>query len=197
MKKAFLFDQIKVKRRKNILWIILLFCILLGMITSTILCPINDYNPLSKLTKLFPPFILAIVLYLWQLGRYYFLVYNKYHKTTFSIHPKRQRFDNPDKYELITFKNRILFRKQNDPKDEGEIVLDLINLKYGRGFHSMNNDGNDSINDYSYEDRFGFSQFIVTKNKIFVESPYIKPETDNFPNGKILYQVFIWIREDK
>ena len=112
--------------------------------------------------------------------------------------------------DLITYKNRILYRTQNDPFYEGEIVLDLINLKYGKGIHYYNDppfnnkknknmdtqeekDNQNSNCDIS--DQFGFAQFILTKDKICVEHPYIKPDENKPPYGEIRYQASIWERE--
>lgn len=196
MKEDSLFNQIESKKKRNFIWLVVLLAALIVMILLTIVCPTNENIGLTKMPRLFPPFILAIILYLWQEARYYFIIYKNFNGSIFSAHPKRQRITNPEKYELITYKNRILYRKHNDHKDEGEIVLDLINLKYGKGFHIMNTDDDDPV-DYSYTDRFGFSQFIISRNKIYVENPYIKPDKKNIPYGEILYQVFVWIKEDK
>ena len=178
-----MFEQVKAKKCKYKLFIFFQILVTLIMILAILFCEFDENKPWTNFPKILPPFILASIIYLWQQGRYYFLVTRKYNGTVFNEHPKRKRVQNPSKKELITFKNRILYRNQNEPLYEGEIVLDLINLRYGKGFHynnispiedEMNNnmdakEAKDIQNiDYAKSDQFGFSQFIVTKDKIFV-----------------------------
>ncbi|PCJ79226.1 MAG: hypothetical protein COA57_15795 [Flavobacteriales bacterium] len=193
-----MFEQVKAKKYRYMLWIFFQIVSTLLMISAILFCKVDENNPWTNFLKIFPPLILASGIYLWQQGRYYFFVFRKYNGTVFCDHPKRKRVPNPEKKELITFKNRILYRNRNKPSDEGEIVLDLINLRYGKGFHNIypfDDKKNENINtqeseniqnaDYANSDQFGFSQFIVTKDKIFVEHPYIKPKENNLHYGEI------------
>ncbi len=180
------------------------------MMLSLMFCYDDDENYWAGIISIFPSIIIGISIYLGQEMRYYFLVSKKFNNTTFSVHPKRQRIKNPKKHEIITYKNRIIYKVKTDPSDEGEIVLNIINLKYGDGFHNrsdlenisenINNEMPESIEgkkvNYSAEDQFGFYYAIATKKKIFVEHPYIKPDEKRPPYGTKLYQASIWIRDE-
>ncbi len=207
MKKT-MFEQVKTKKCKYKLLIFFLIVITLFMISAILFFKVNENNPWTNLPKIFPPLILASGIYLWQQVRYYFSVFKKYNGTVFNVHPKRKRIQKPEKVELITFKNRIIYRQKNKPLYEGEITLDIINLRYGKGFHNNTFTSGEKINenmdtqeskkdqnDYAKSDQFGFSQFIVSKDKIFVEHPYIRPKENHPPYGEILYQASIWLKE--
>lgn len=207
--KRTLFEQVKAEKCIYKLWIFFHIVSILLMILAILFCKVDENNPWTNFPKIFPPLILASSIYLLQQARYYFFVFRKYNGTVFCDHPKRKRVQDPEKKELITFKNRILYRNKNEQSYEGEIILDLINLRYGKGFHNYsfsdkkneNMDTQESENiqnaDYAKTDQFGFSQFIVTKDKIFVEHPYIKPKENNSHYGKILYQASIWVKESQ
>jgi hypothetical protein len=211
MKKT-MFEQVRAKKCRFQLWIFFLIVFTLLMISAILFCEVDEKNPWTNIPKMFPPLILASGIYLWQQLRYYFFVFRKFNGTIFCVHSKRYRHKNPEKQELITFKNRILYRMKNKPSYEGEIVLDLINLKYGKGFHNnnafpiddymnknMDTQDVDNIqnNYYAKDDQFGFAQFIVTKDKIFVEHPYMKPKKEKPNYCEIRYRASIWLRESQ
>jgi len=208
-----MFEKIKAKKFKYWIWIFSLFVFNLFMITA-MFYEVDDSCILTKLQKIFPTLIITSSIYLIQHWRYYFFIDRKFNLTVFNVYPKRKRPEKPlEIVELITFKNRIIYRYKSEPNYVGEIVLDLINLRYGKGIHYndplSDNDKCKNIDSDSEEyeemmnkyyakvDRFGFAQFIVTKDKIFVEHPYIKPNNNLTSYGVILYQATIWERTNE
>lgn len=193
-----LFDKVDNQRILNKCWNLLVACSLLLMLVGIILIPTNSSSSIFKLKAIFPPLILAGSLYLYQQFRYWKKVSRLYHNTTYSVHPKRKRNPEPPMRELKTIRNRIIYRVTDQPNYEGEIVLDLFNLRYGKGFHhvpleALNDKNNVTSNDPIIDDRFGFSQFILSNDKIYVENPYIKPSGTGYStNGSVVNQACIW-----
>lgn len=204
-----MFEQIARKKYWYKFRIFILTIITFSMIAVILVVSEEENDVWRKASRIFPPVIVAISLYLFQQFRYYRLVHRIFNNTVYVAHPKRRRVKNPDRKELITYQNRIIYRKQDEPNYEGEIVLDLFNLKYGKGFHHINirpsedDNLNAATSHYDTEDQFGFSQFITGKEKIYVEHPYIKPDENLEQNdsksayGSILYQASIWKREQE
>lgn len=92
-----------------------------------------------------------------------------------------------------TNKNIIYFKgimhNESQSNFEGEIVLNMLNLKLGNGFHLQDS-----------EDAFGFDSVIVADSgkTIYVEAPYTATTKNASGNVdcKIIPQAFVWRRED-
>lgn len=174
--KPLLYEEIENKKKKKLILNIFIFAFGLAMLVLLVLGGSTKYV-YYNISKLFPPILFGVFLYLLQQWRYYKHVHCIYHNTKYAVHPKRNRSENPPIREFRTFQNRLIYRHQEEHEYQGEIVLDLVNLRYGRGFHNVlvQQELQKGQKLTPGSDRFGFLQVITTPDKIFVEHPYIKP----------------------
>lgn len=193
------FKTIKCERIKNRLKNLILIMFLIGLILIIMFFTTEEDNPISNLTKIIPPIILTIALYLIQEWRYYKNVYLKYNGRVFEVHPKGKRVANPTIREIQTIKNKLIYQVDKNDNYEGEIILDLINLRYGKGTHNSgiyeDENQDNETEKIGTDDRFGFSQFVLTDDKIFVEHPYtVQGPKINSP-GERVYKASVWKRK--
>lgn len=134
-----------------------------------------------------------LIIWLYQQWRYFRKVRSYFHNKTYGVYHKRFPLEKKMTLTCQTEKNVVYFKgimhNEEKHKFEGEIVLNIFNLKIGTGFHLQ----------YS-EDAFGFDNVIVADSgkTIYVEAPYTATTKNSHGNVdcKIIHQAFVWRRED-
>ncbi len=151
-----------------------------------------DY--LHELWQVIYPGILSSVLiifagFLCQQFRYWRKIRIPFHNKCFHVSVKRYPNEIKHIVQCKTRRNRISFysidKKDNGDQLEGEFIINLLNLRFGYGYHN-----------HTAFDGFAFTNVIIqNKNTLFVESPYIGTYKDaGIIHGRRHEHAFVWMK---
>lgn len=147
----------------------------------------------SLLYGIFIGLCLIGLLYLAQLGRFWYLLKHKYHKATFDVFLQASSEEVNYSVCCEVKKHSIHFTAKNPTGItlfHGEFIMNPLNLKFGEGYyHRVRNE-----NDHADFEAYGFMKVIIKNDWTFLVEEQSPSTTAASAKSNLAHPAIVWKR---